>query len=64
LHAVSFPILDINANAIAAITVPMLARIDGTKQVSHAKAIEELRKMATVLTSRIALTGYKKIKKK
>jgi DNA-binding IclR family transcriptional regulator len=64
LHAVSFPILDINGNAIAAITVPMLARIDGTKQASHSKTIEELRKITALLTSRIALTGYKKIKKK
>jgi DNA-binding IclR family transcriptional regulator len=41
LHAISFPILDINGNAIAAMTVPMLARIDGTIQFTE-KQVEEL----------------------
>lgn len=43
LHAISFPILDINGNAIAAMTVPMLARIDGTIQFTE-KQVEELLK--------------------
>jgi DNA-binding IclR family transcriptional regulator len=60
LHAVSFPILDVNGNALAAMTVPMLARIDGTKQEAQNKVIEKLRKSATILTSRIALSSGKK----
>jgi DNA-binding IclR family transcriptional regulator len=64
LHAVSFPIKDINGNAIAAITVPMLARIDGTKQSSHAKTIEALTKISALLTSKMTLAGQKKEKKK
>jgi DNA-binding IclR family transcriptional regulator len=56
LHAVSFPILDINGNAVAAITVPMLARIDGMKQAAEKKVIEKLRKNAANLSSKIALT--------
>jgi DNA-binding IclR family transcriptional regulator len=44
LHAISFPILDINGFAIAAITVPMLARIDGEKQFEQDIVEEKLRK--------------------
>jgi DNA-binding IclR family transcriptional regulator len=60
LHAVSFPIIDINGNAIAAMTVPMLARIDGTKQATQNKVIEKLKKSAATLTNRIAMTANKK----
>lgn len=60
LHAISFPILDANGNAVAAMTVPMLARIDGTKQATQNKVIEKLKKSAATLTSRIALTANKK----
>jgi DNA-binding IclR family transcriptional regulator len=60
LHAVSFPILDVNGNAIAAMTVPMLARIDGTKQAAQNKVIEKLKKSAATLTNRIAMTANKK----
>jgi DNA-binding IclR family transcriptional regulator len=46
LHAISFPILDMNGHAMAAITVPMLARIDGTEQVTHLEVEERLRKIS------------------
>ena len=57
LHAISFPILDTNGFAVAAMTVPMLARIDGEKQASKIEVEEKLRKSAANLSSRIAL-GY------
>ena len=57
LHAISFPILDMNGFAVAAMTVPMLARIDGEKQASKIEVEEKLRKSAANLSSRIAL-GY------
>lgn len=60
LHAVSFPILDVNSNAVAAMTVPMLARIDGTKQAAQNKVIEKLKKSAANLTSKISLVSNKK----
>jgi DNA-binding IclR family transcriptional regulator len=60
LHAVSFPILDINGNAVAAITVPMLARIDGMKQTAENKVIEKLRKSAANLTNKIAFGNNNK----
>jgi DNA-binding IclR family transcriptional regulator len=53
LHAISFPILDLNKNAIAAMTVPMLARIDGEKQVEQRIVEEELRKSAESLSMKI-----------
>lgn len=61
LHAISFPILDINRNAIAAITIPMLARIDGEQQASLAEVEEKLRKSVATLSNRIALgnTSYR-----
>jgi DNA-binding IclR family transcriptional regulator len=59
LHAISFPILDINNNAVAAMTVPMLARIDGMKQAAQNKVIEKLRRSAANLTSKIALGNNK-----
>ena len=54
LHAISFPILDMNGNAVAAITVPMLARIDGTSQFSEKDVEEVLRESVSVLSSKIA----------
>lgn len=53
LHAISFPILDINQNAMAAITVPMLARIDDEKQVSQKEVEEKLRKSVERLNSKM-----------
>jgi DNA-binding IclR family transcriptional regulator len=55
LHAISFPILDINGNAVAAMTVPMLARIDGEKQVGQNEVEEKLRKSAANLSNKVAL---------
>ncbi len=46
LRAISFPILDMNGNAVAAITIPMLARIDGTNQVSKSEIEDKLRKIS------------------
>ena len=54
LHAISFPVLDVNQNAIAAITVPMLARIDGEKQATQKEVQEKLGKSAASLSSKIA----------
>lgn len=54
LHAISFPIFDMNGNALAAITVPMLARIDGTTQFSEKDVEEVLRESVSVLSSKIA----------
>jgi DNA-binding IclR family transcriptional regulator len=55
LHAISFPILDMNGNAIAAMTVPMLARIDGTQQATQHEVEDTLRKVALHLSSKITL---------
>jgi DNA-binding IclR family transcriptional regulator len=55
LHAMSFPILDINGFAIAAITVPMLARIDGTQQATLQEVEDKLGKSAANLSHKIAL---------
>jgi DNA-binding IclR family transcriptional regulator len=60
LHAISFPILDVNGYAVAAITVPMLARIDGMKQATQNKVVEKLKKSAANLTNKIALGNNKK----
>jgi DNA-binding IclR family transcriptional regulator len=54
LHAISFPILDINGFAMAAITVPMLARIDGTPQATQQEVEDKLRKSAASLSQKIA----------
>jgi DNA-binding IclR family transcriptional regulator len=43
LHAISFPILDMNGHAMAALTVPMLARIDGASQFTESEVEEKLR---------------------
>jgi DNA-binding IclR family transcriptional regulator len=53
LHAISFPILDMNGNAVAAITVPMLARIDGTSQFTEKQVEELLRESVSNLSSKI-----------
>jgi DNA-binding IclR family transcriptional regulator len=55
LHAISFPILDINGFAVAAMTVPMLARIDGTQQATLQEVEEKLRKSVKNLSSKIAI---------
>jgi len=43
-------------NAVAAITVPMLARIDGTNQFTEKQVEEVLRESVFNLSSRIAKT--------
>ncbi len=53
LHAISFPILDINGFAIAAITVPILARIDAQKQVSQNIVEEKLKESVENLRIKI-----------
>ncbi|TAF39738.1 MAG: IclR family transcriptional regulator [Alphaproteobacteria bacterium] len=55
LHAISFPVLDIRDRAIAAITVPMLARIDGTEQASLQEVEAQLKKSVTVLRQKMTL---------
>ena len=55
LHAISFPILDINGFAIAAMTVPMLARIDGTQQATRQEVEDKMRLCAANLSHKIAL---------
>jgi DNA-binding IclR family transcriptional regulator len=55
LHAISFPIIDINGFAIAAMTVPMLALIDGKKQATLNEVEEKLRNSAANLSNKIAL---------
>jgi DNA-binding IclR family transcriptional regulator len=54
LHAISYPILDINGHAMAAITVPMLARIDGEKQILIEEVEEEVRKSTEKLNKKIS----------
>jgi DNA-binding IclR family transcriptional regulator len=61
LHAISFPILDMNGYAMAAMTVPMLARIDGEEQITQSKVEEMLRKSTANLSGKIALGLVKKI---
>jgi DNA-binding IclR family transcriptional regulator len=55
LHAISSPILDINGHAMAAITVPMLARIDGEKQTGLKLVEEKLKKSAAILSKKIIM---------
>ncbi len=55
LHAISFPILDINGFAVAAMTIPMLARIDGTQQATQQEVEDKLRLSAVNLSNKIAL---------
>jgi len=53
LFAVSFPILDIENHAVAALTVPMLPRIDAVVQASRDTVIAGLRAAAEKLEHRI-----------
>jgi DNA-binding IclR family transcriptional regulator len=55
LHAISFPILDNSGIAVAAMTVPMLARIDGTIQYSSDDVENKLRISAKNLSCKITL---------
>jgi DNA-binding IclR family transcriptional regulator len=55
LHAISSPILDINGHAMAAITVPMLARIDGEKQTDLKLVEEKLKKSTAILSKKIIM---------
>jgi DNA-binding IclR family transcriptional regulator len=53
LHAISFPVFDTNGYAIAALTIPMLAKIDGSLQVSKKEVETKLRKSTIKLSGRI-----------
>jgi DNA-binding IclR family transcriptional regulator len=53
VHAISFPVLDANRHAIAALTVPMLPRVDGTIQASPKQVEDALRRSAERLSNRI-----------
>lgn len=53
LHAISFPILDMNRNAVAAMTVPMLARIDGTSQFTQEEVEQKLKESVDSLSQKI-----------
>jgi DNA-binding IclR family transcriptional regulator len=53
LYAIACPILDINQHAIAALTVPMLARIDGVRQATRSAVEDALRESAARLSRRI-----------
>jgi DNA-binding IclR family transcriptional regulator len=55
LHAISFPILDMNGNAVAAMTVPMLARIDGFTQFTQEQVEDLLRDNVSNLSRKIAI---------
>jgi DNA-binding IclR family transcriptional regulator len=55
LQAISFPIFDQHANAIAALTVPMLARIDEEAQMDIDFVRERLAEASRLITNRIAL---------
>ncbi len=53
LHAIAFPILDMNGNAVAAMTVPMLARIDGTNQFTQEEVEQKLKECVSSLSQKI-----------
>jgi DNA-binding IclR family transcriptional regulator len=57
LHAISFPILDMKGYAMAAMTVPMLARIDGEKQIIKSEVEDKLRKSVERLSSKITISN-------
>jgi DNA-binding IclR family transcriptional regulator len=57
LHAISFPILDINGYAMAAMTVPMLARIDGEEQIIKSEVEDKLRKSVERLSGKIIISN-------
>lgn len=53
LYAISFPLLDVNDYAIAALTVPMLPRIDDPRQATREDVISALRGAAARLSQSI-----------
>jgi len=53
LYALSFPVLDVNRHAVAALTVPMLPRIDIPRQASREDVIAALRESAARLSQSI-----------
>lgn len=54
VYSVAYPILDHNRHAIAAITVPMVARIDGAPQTTRNEVEGVMREMADKLSRRIS----------
>lgn len=55
LHAISFPILDIHGHTMAAMTVPMLGRIDGTQQATQQEVEDKLRMSVVRLSRKLAM---------
>ncbi|GGG14441.1 IclR family transcriptional regulator [Rhizobium wenxiniae] len=53
VHAVSFPVLDNNRHAIAAVTVPMLPRVDGQPQLSQREVEQIMRQCVSRLSERV-----------
>lgn len=53
LYAISFPVLDLNRHAVAALTVPMLPRIDSARQASREDVIRALQSAAARLSQTI-----------
>jgi DNA-binding IclR family transcriptional regulator len=53
LYAISYPILDVSHHAVAALTVPMLPRIDNVRQASRQDVVSALRDAASKLSKRI-----------
>jgi DNA-binding IclR family transcriptional regulator len=51
----SYPIFDQHANAIAALTVPMLARIDDEAQMGIDAVREKLAEASLLISNRISL---------
>lgn len=64
LHAVSFPILDTQGRAMAALTVPYAERIDQTRKKSIPEVIKTLGKAAGTLSVRVGgiATGARRAK--
>jgi DNA-binding IclR family transcriptional regulator len=54
LYAISFPVLDVNDYAVAALTVPMLPRIDDPRQATREDVIAALRGASTRLSQSIS----------
>lgn len=54
LQVISFPVLDMEHNAIAALSVPMIPRIDQTPQTSRSEVEKALRESTIKLNSRIS----------
>jgi DNA-binding IclR family transcriptional regulator len=57
LHAISFPILDMNGYAMAAMTVLILARIDGEKQIIKSEVEDKLRNSVERLSRKISISN-------